>query len=92
MEPADIPLTIRFDETFRKDANELEDEAFRYEGSKVPLNQLALTLMMLNLPMADFRIAAHRTQPVRLRPNRETARFAAQRDLPVHRFAGKQPG
>lgn len=51
MEPADIPLTIHFDETFRKDANELEDEAFRYEGSKVPLNQLALTLIMLNLPM-----------------------------------------
>ena len=29
----------------------LEDEAFHYEGSRVTLDQLALTLLMLNLPM-----------------------------------------
>ena len=49
--PAVIPLNIPFRETFRKDANEIEDEAFRYEGRKVILDQLALTLVMLNLPM-----------------------------------------
>jgi uncharacterized protein len=51
MEPANVPLAVPFDEEFRKDVNELEDEAFRYEGNHVPLNQLALTLIMLNLPM-----------------------------------------
>ncbi|NLI20862.1 MAG: DUF177 domain-containing protein [Clostridiales bacterium] len=49
--PANAAMTIRFDETFRKDANEIEDEVFRYEGGKVTLDQLALTLIMLNLPM-----------------------------------------
>ena len=47
----DAPLRIAFDERYRKDANEIEDEVFRYEGSKAPLDQLALTLLMLNLPM-----------------------------------------
>ncbi len=51
MEPATVPLAVSFDEEFRKDVNELEDEAFRYEGKQVPLNQLTLTLIMLNLPM-----------------------------------------
>jgi len=51
LKPADVPLSIPFDEMFRKDANELEDEAFRFEGDKVPLTQLTLTLIMLNLPM-----------------------------------------
>jgi uncharacterized protein len=49
--PAAVPLAIPFDERFRKDANELEDEDFRYEGDRVPLSHLALTLIMLNLPM-----------------------------------------
>ena len=49
--PVSVPLTVGFDETFRKDANEIQDEAFRYEGSKVTLDQLSLTLVMLNLPM-----------------------------------------
>ncbi len=51
LQPANVPLVIPFDETFRKDANELEDEDFRYEGDRVPLSHLALTLIMLNLPM-----------------------------------------
>ena len=49
--PVSVPLTVGFDETYRKDANETEDEAFRYEGSKLTLDQMALTLLMLNLPM-----------------------------------------
>ena len=51
LQPADVPISFTFDETFRKDANEIEDEAFHYEGSRVTLDQLALTLVMLNLPM-----------------------------------------
>ena len=46
-----IPLRIAFHEAFRKDANETEDECFRFEGKAVPLDQMALTLVMLNLPM-----------------------------------------
>jgi uncharacterized protein len=51
LNPARVPLLLDFDETFRKEAKEIEDEAFRYEGSKVSLDQMALTLTMLNLPM-----------------------------------------
>lgn len=49
--PAEKAVEIDFDETFRKDANETEDECFRYEGKSVPLDHMALTLAMLNLPM-----------------------------------------
>lgn len=51
MQPAESPLNITFEETFRKDANEIEDEYFRFEGKSVPLDHMTLTLVMLNLPM-----------------------------------------
>ncbi|MEG1774866.1 MAG: DUF177 domain-containing protein [Clostridia bacterium] len=51
MESADAPVEVDFAETFRKDANETEDESFRYVGKLVPLDHMALTLTMLNLPM-----------------------------------------
>lgn len=35
--PAEKAVEIDFDETFRKDANETEDECFRFEGKAVPL-------------------------------------------------------
>ena len=47
----DTPLEIPFQETFRKDAVETEDEDFHYEGTAVSLDHLSLTLTMLNLPM-----------------------------------------
>jgi uncharacterized protein len=48
---ADVPLRLSFSEVFRKDAGDPEDEAFPYEGKAVSLDQMALTLMMLSLPM-----------------------------------------
>lgn len=51
MQPADAPIKVVFSETFRRDANETEDESFRYEGKKVPLDHMTLTLTMLELPM-----------------------------------------
>lgn len=51
MTEAEIPVQVRFAEVFRKDANEAEDEVFRYEGKSVPLGPMTLTLVMLNLPM-----------------------------------------
>ena len=49
--PAQAVVETAFRETFRKDANETQDESFRYEGKSVPLDQMALTLVLLNLPM-----------------------------------------
>lgn len=51
LNPVSVPLEVSFAETFRKDANETEDECFRYEGKAVPLEHMALTLVLLNLPM-----------------------------------------
>ena len=51
LKTVDYPMELAFAETFRKDAVETEDEAFRYEGSAVSLDHLTLTLLMLNLPM-----------------------------------------
>lgn len=49
--PAEAPVELDFQETFRKDANEEQDEFFRYEGKNLPLDHMTLTLVMLNLPM-----------------------------------------
>lgn len=51
LQDAAFPMEISFAETFRKDAVETEDDAFAYEGSKVSLDHLSLTLLVLNLPM-----------------------------------------
>ncbi len=51
MEPAQAPVAVDFTERFRKDANEEEDEEFRYEGKALPLDHMTLTLVLLNLPM-----------------------------------------
>ena len=47
--PAEKAIELDFDETFRKDANETEDECFRYEGKSVPLDHMALTLVMFKI-------------------------------------------
>ncbi|HNW85459.1 MAG TPA: DUF177 domain-containing protein [Candidatus Limiplasma sp.] len=49
--PVNVAMNFPFDEMFRRDANELTDDAFQYEGGKVALDQFTLTLIMLNLPM-----------------------------------------
>lgn len=51
MRPAQVPVRLSFAETFRRDANETEDESFRYEGKYVPLDHMALTLVLLELPL-----------------------------------------
>ncbi len=51
MSPTDVPLSIDFDESFRKDADETQDESFLYSGKTLPLDHMTLTLAMLNLPM-----------------------------------------
>jgi uncharacterized protein len=51
LKPVNYPMELSFRESFRKDTVETEDEAFRYEGNSVSLDQMVLTLLMLNLPM-----------------------------------------
>ncbi len=51
MRQADVPVHVSFAEAFRKDANEMEDDDFRFDGKAVPLAQMTLTLVMLNLPL-----------------------------------------
>lgn len=51
LETVDYPMAVKFRESFREDAVETEDEAFHYEGHTVSLDQMTLTLLMLNLPM-----------------------------------------
>ena len=51
MQPADFPVHVKFSEDFRKDADEMEEESFRFEGKKVPLDHITLTLVVLELPM-----------------------------------------
>ena len=45
------PLQISFSEVFRKGANEMEEDAFHFQGKEVSLTQMVLTLVMLELPM-----------------------------------------
>ncbi|HPJ03868.1 MAG TPA: DUF177 domain-containing protein, partial [Candidatus Limiplasma sp.] len=51
LKPVDYPMELDFREVFRKDAVETEDEAFSFDGNAVSLDQMTLTLLMLNLPM-----------------------------------------
>ena len=51
MQPAQEEVSVSFAETFRRDADELEGDSFRYEGKKLPLDHMTLTLAMLELPM-----------------------------------------
>ena len=51
MEEASVPLNVSFAEVFRKGADETEEEEFCLEGKSISLSQMALTLVMLNLPM-----------------------------------------
>lgn len=67
LQPADEPVTLSFSETFRRNANEDEDECFRYEDKALPLDHMTLTLVMLNLPMR-FSCGTSCTPAVNLKP------------------------
>ena len=48
---AEADVKVDFSESFRKDADEEEDGTFAYEGKQLPLDHMALTLVLLNMPM-----------------------------------------
>ncbi len=51
LKTASAPMELPFREQFQKNADEDEGEAFRFEGNQVPLDQMALTVVLLALPM-----------------------------------------
>ena len=59
LQPVDYPVEVPFDETFirvtarnpRPEEESPEEEEWYYEGSKVELSHLAMTLAVLELPM-----------------------------------------
>ncbi|MBQ9262938.1 MAG: DUF177 domain-containing protein [Clostridia bacterium] len=58
LRPVDYPIEVPFDETFarltkynRQEENPDEEERLMYEGSKVELSHLAMTLAVLELPI-----------------------------------------
>jgi uncharacterized protein len=75
----DHPMDLKFRESFRKDAVETEDEVFRYEGSEVLLDQMTLTLLMLNLPMR-FLCREDCTGGEALKPYQKKSKSSCQED------------
>jgi len=49
--PAQAPIEVQFQETFVHEADDPDEEAFTYEGSKLEFADLALSLCVLALPM-----------------------------------------
>jgi uncharacterized protein len=79
LKDVDHPMELEFREIFRKDAVETEDEDFRYEGSEVPLDQMTLTLLMLNLPMR-FLCREYCNGSVALKPYLTKPKSSCQED------------
>ena len=77
MEPAQAPVAVDFTERFRKDANEEEDECFLYEGKKLPLDHMTLTLVLLNTPMR-FDCGTGCAPAVELKPWNEAEKVWAE--------------
>ncbi|HRX09737.1 MAG TPA: DUF177 domain-containing protein [Candidatus Limiplasma sp.] len=79
LKDVDHPMELAFREMFDKDAIETEDEAFRYEGSEVSLDQMTLTLLMLELPMR-FLCRENCTGDEALKPYQTDTNSSCQED------------
>lgn len=77
MEPAQAKIEVAFSERFRKDANEEEDDCFLYEGKKLPLEHMTLTLVLLNTPMR-FDCGTGCAPAVELKPWNEAEKVWAE--------------
>lgn len=77
MEPAQASIAVSFNERFRRDANEEEDDCFLYEGKKLPLDHMTLTLVLLNTPMR-FDCGTGCTAAVELKPWNEAEKVWAE--------------
>ena len=60
--PVEEKIELEFSEIFRRNANELEEEAFSYEGKQIDLNKPVMTLLLLNTPIRFTCDADHSTE------------------------------
>ena len=98
LQPVDYPVEVPFDETFirvtardpRPEEENPEEEEWYYEGSKIELSHLAMTLTLLDLPI---RFECGDDCPVlsRLHAEDDETTHACQKDMPdQHPFSALQ--
>lgn len=98
LRPVDYPVEVPFDEVFTRqtrfsradEASPDEEERLMYEGSKVELSHLAMTLAVLELPI---RFECGEDCPARaaILPDDTPSSRASQKDLPdQHPFSALQ--
>lgn len=99
LKPVQYPMEIEFDEIFTRQSrypkveeqpDEDEEEKLMFEGSKVELSHLALTLAVLELPM---RFLCGEDCPAldAMQPEDDTHTHACQKDMPdQHPFSALQ--
>ena len=98
LKPVQFPIEVEFDEIFARQSRypqeeespDDEDERLMFEGSKVELSHLALTLAVLELPM---RFVCGEDCPAldAMQPDDETPTHACQKDMPdQHPFSALQ--
>lgn len=97
MKPVSYPIEVSFDEIFARQArypqeeeNPGEEERLMFEGSRVELSHLALTLAVLELPM---RFVCGEECPAldAVRPDDTPPTHACQKDMPdQHPFSALQ--
>jgi len=98
LKPVRYPIEVEFDEIFARqsrysqveDASQEEEERLMFEGSKVELSHLALTLAVLELPM---RFTCGDACPAldAMQPDDENSTHACQKDMPdQHPFSALQ--
>lgn len=97
LKPVSLPMEIPFDEIFtrqdrcpQEEENPGEEERLMFEGSKVELSHLALTLAVLELPM---RFVCGESCPAldAIRPDDTPLTHACQKDMPdQHPFSALQ--
>ena len=98
LKPVVYPLEVPFDEIFvrlsrdpqQKEDSAQEDERLVFEGSKVELGHLAMTLAVLDLPMR-FECGADCPGFQALQPEETPSTHACQKDMPdQHPFSALQ--
>ena len=98
LQPVDYPVEVPFDETFirvtarnpRPEEESPEEEEWYYEGSKVELSHLALTLALLDLPIR-FECGDSCPGFAGLPEEETQTTHACQKDLPdQHPFSALQ--
>ena len=99
LKPVKYPIEVEFDEIFTRqsrysrveeESSDEEEERLMFEGSKVELSHLALTLAVLELPL---RFTCGEDCPVldALQPDDEPHTHACQKDMPdQHPFSALQ--